>query len=250
MSIKRRDFIKLTAAAGLAYSTSSLFACAYAAPVQPRRIGPNDKLNVLSVGFIGTIGGTDRKAVAGHPRVQIAGLCDIDSNQLERATNDHIDAFRVKDYREAFDKYADKFDAVIVSTPDHTHCAIDTLALSKGKHVYGQKPLVQQLEEVAILRGMVEANPGLSTQMGNQRMQSPGRRAAVHVLKTGYLGKCKEIFVTTGSGLKGGGRYFNDRKVNPVEAPPANLDWDLWQSGVQPLIDYRPGIAPRLFVGV
>ncbi len=249
MSMKRRDFLKLSAASGLAISTGSLFSACYAAPIQPRRIGPNEKLNVLSIGVIGTIGGTDRKAVAGHPRVQIAGLCDVDSNQLERATNEHIDAFKVKDYREAFDKYGDKFDAVIVSTPDHTHCAIDTLALSKGKHVYGQKPLVQQLEEVALLLNMVEANPGLSTQMGNQRMETAGRRAAVHVLKSGTLGKCQEIFVTTGSGLKGGGRYFNDRKVNPTEPAPANLDWDLWQSGVQPLIDYRPGLAPVVWRG-
>ncbi|MFN3167056.1 MAG: Gfo/Idh/MocA family oxidoreductase [Phycisphaeraceae bacterium] len=249
MSMKRRDFLKTTAATGLAVSTGSLFASAYAAPAQPRRIGANDKLNVLSVGVIGTIGGTDRKVVNSHPRAQIVGLCDIDTNQLDRANNDHIDAFRVKDYREAFDKHGDKFDAVIVATPDHTHCAIDTMALSKGKHVYGQKPLVQQLEEVAILRGQVEANPGLSTQMGNQRMQSPGRRAAVHVLKSGTLGKCKEIFVTTGSGMKGGGRYFNNRKVHPVQTPPAHMDWDLWQSGVQPLIDYRPGIAPVVWRG-
>ena len=244
MSIKRREFLKTTAATGLAISTGSLLSACHVAPVQPRRIGPNGKLNVLSIGVVGTIGGHDRKQVNGHARAQIVGLCDIDSNQLARAAKDHPDAFQEKDYREVFDKHADKFDAVIVATPDHTHCAIDTLAMSKGKHTYGQKPLVQQLEEVSILRDVTEANPDLSTQMGNQRMQSPGRRAAVHVLKSGTLGKCKEIFVTTGSGLVGGGRFFNNRQLNPVEEPPANLDWDLWQHGVQPLIDYRPGIAP------
>lgn len=245
MSIRRRDFIKLAAASGVAVSTGSLFSACYATPtVQPRRIGPNDKLNVLSIGVIGTIGAADRHQVNRHPRAQIVGLCDVDSNQLNKAADQHKDAFKVKDYREAFDRYADKFDAVIVATPDHTHCAIDTLALSKGKHTYGQKPLVQQLEEVSILRAATEANPSLSTQMGNQRMQSPGRRAAVHVMKSGILGKCKEIFATTGSGMVGGGGFFNNRQLSPVEAPPAHLDWDLWQSGVQPLIDYRPGIAP------
>jgi len=245
MSLRRRDFLKYTAASGLAVSTGSLFSACYANPtVQPRRIGPNDKLNVLSIGVIGTIGGHDRNQVSKHKRAQIVGLCDVDSNQLAKAANNHKDAFQEKDYRVCFDKHVDKFDAVICATPDHTHCAIDTLALSKGKHVYGQKPLVQQLEEVAILRDMTEANPNLSTQMGNQRMQSPGRRAAVHVMKSGYLGKCKEIFVSTGSGLKGGGRFFNNRNQHPTEPAPDHLDWDLWQSGVQPLIDYRPGLAP------
>lgn len=244
MSINRRDFLKTAAATGVVISTGSLLSASYAAPgVQPRRIGPNDKLNVLSIGVVGTIGAADRKQVNTHPQAQIVGLCDVDSNQLARAAKDHPDAFQTKDYREAFDKHLDKFDAVICATPDHTHCAIDTMALSNGKHTYGQKPLVQQLEEVAILRDMTEANPSLSTQMGNQRMQSPGRRAAVHVMQSGMLGKCKEIFVTTGSGLKGGGRYFNNRENKPTEQAPDHLDWDLWQGGVQ-TIDYRPGLAP------
>lgn len=248
MKLDRRDFLRLSAATGAAFSVSSLLqASCYAAPeaVAPRPIGANDKLNVLCVGVIGTIGGADRAQVARHPRVNIAGLCDVDSGTLARAGNDHKDAFRVRDYREAFDKHGDKFDAVIVSTPDHTHCAIDTLAMSKGKHVYGQKPLVQQLEEVAILRSQVEANPGLSTQMGNQRMENAGRRAFVHIARSGALGKAKEAWVVTGSGVKGGGQYFhNSRSLDPVTAPPANLDWDLWQGGVQPLMDFRPNCAP------
>jgi len=245
MSMNRRDFLKASAASGLAVSTGTLLSACYAAPtVSPRRIGPNDKLNVLSIGVIGSIGKTDRRTVANHPRVQIVGLCDVDSNYLAQAASEHPDAFTEKDYREVFDKHINKFDAVVVATPDHTHCAIDTLALSKGKHVYGQKPLVQQLEEVSILRNVVEANPGLSTQMGNQRMQSPGRRAAVHLLKSGHLGKCQEVFVSTNAALSNKGRFFNNRELLPVEAPPKNLDWDLWQSGVQPTMAYRPELVP------
>ncbi|MEM9345737.1 MAG: Gfo/Idh/MocA family oxidoreductase [Planctomycetota bacterium] len=245
MSMKRRDFLKATAATGAAFSTSSLLSSAYAAPdPNPRRIGANDKLNVLSIGVTGTVGALDRRQVNGHPAAEIVGLCDVNSKVLAKAAEQHKHAFTLADYREAFDKHSEKFDAVICATPDHTHCAIDTMALSKGKHVYGQKPLVHQLEEVYLLKAAVEKNPKLSTQMGNQRMQNAGRRAAVHVLKAGTLGKVKEMFVTTGSGLQGGGRYFNNRQINPVEPVPAELDWDLWQSGVQPLIDYRPGIAP------
>ena len=83
----------------------------------------------------------------------VQGFAARADEALDKAAKDHPDAFRVKDYREAFDKYGDRFDAVIVSTPDFTHCAIDTLALSKGKHVYGQKPLVQQLALTACRLG-------------------------------------------------------------------------------------------------
>ena len=246
MSLNRREFIRSSAVAGVTLSAGSLLSAhrAAAASVSPRRIGANEKLNVLCVGVVGTIGAKDRAETARHPNVRIAGLCDVDANYMARAAKDHPDAFQVKDYREAFDKHGDKFDAVIVATPDHTHCAIGTLALSKGKHLYGQKPLVHQLEELTLMRRAVEANPGLSTQMGNQRMAAPGRRAAVHVLKTGLLGKAKEAYVITSSGLNNAGSYFNNREILPVETPPGTLDWDLWQSGVIPQRDYRPGMAP------
>ena len=80
-------------------------------------------MRVLSIGVIGTIGGTDRQQIAHHPAVEIAGLCDVDANALARAASDHPKAFTCRDYREAFASFGDKFDAVIVSTPDHTHPA-------------------------------------------------------------------------------------------------------------------------------
>jgi hypothetical protein len=47
--------------------------------------------------------------VAGHPEVEIAGLCDVDSNYLAQAAAEHPQAFTCRDYREAFAKHADKF---------------------------------------------------------------------------------------------------------------------------------------------
>jgi hypothetical protein len=142
VSSSRRDFIKQAAAAGVLL----------AGMPRPARARVDSKLRVLSIGVTGTIGGTDRKMIASHPKVEIAGLCDIDAGVLAQAATEHPGAFTCADYREAFDKHAGKFDAAIVATPDHSHCAIMTMALARGKHVYGQKPLVQQLEELEILR--------------------------------------------------------------------------------------------------
>ena len=63
------------------------------------------------------------------------------------SVNSHPDAFTCKDYREAFEKHVDKFDAVIVSVPDHSHAPILLTAMLHHKHVYGQKPLVHPLTE-------------------------------------------------------------------------------------------------------
>ena len=218
-SINRRHFLRTSATAGFGLA---------AYPLQnSRAASPNGKLRVLSVGVIGTQGEADRRAIAAHPDVEITGLCDVDSNSLAKAATDHPAAFTCRDYREAFARHGDKFDAVIVSVPDHSHAPILLTAMAHDKHVYGQKPLVHQLAELVMVEKALKAKPQLVTQLGNQRMAGAGRRAAVEILRQGQLGKAIEAYAWTGS--PGADQYFNYDKVykeNPVI--PANLDWDLW----------------------
>jgi predicted dehydrogenase len=216
----RRHFLLSSAAAGIGLGFSGIS--------RVRAATPNGKLRVLSIGVVGTIGATDRHAVASHPQVEIAGLCDVDSNYLAQAAKEHPNAFTCRDYREAFEKHSDKFDAVIVSVPDHSHAPILLTAMAHDKHVYGQKPLVHQLEELVMVERALKAKPGLVTQLGNQRMAHASRRGALEILRQGRLGKIIEVYAWTSSGSRGD-PYFNTEKllrVNPVIPP--NLDWDLW----------------------
>src|SRR4051812_3698317 len=124
-TLTRRRFLSNTALGGPAG------AIAFARPALARGWRLTDtKLRVLSIGVVGTIGETDRHNIAKHPRVEIVGLCDVDEEAMAKAAADHPDAFRCADYREAFDRYGDRFDAVIVATPDHSHCSIMTTALA------------------------------------------------------------------------------------------------------------------------
>ena len=232
-SISRRDFIRSTSALGVA-----------AVGVPRLAWGRNDTtLRVLSIGVIGTIGGADRKQVSEHPQAEIVGLCDVDADALGKAAEEHPNAFTCADYREAFDKHGDAFDAVIVATPDHAHCAMMTLALARGKHVYGQKPLVQQLEELEILDRAIRARPSLVTQTGAQRIQSKERRAAVDLLKQGALGKVIEVHVAFGGGALAGNHYFADGTLGDPVEPPAGFDYDLWLNGAQPDAPCRPNMV-------
>lgn len=235
-SINRRRFLWTTGIAGIGISP------VLHARTRPPAVSPNSKLRVLSIGVIGTIGGNDRHQISSHPAVEISGLCDVDSDPLAIAAKEHPGAFTCRDYREAFSKYGDKFDAVIVSTPDHSHAPILLTAMAHGKHVYGQKPLVHQLEEIAMVEKAIAARPHLVTQLGNQRMASEGRRAAVEILRQGMLGKAVEAHVWVGS--PNNRAYFNlDRIIDPPTPPPANLDWNLWLGPCEEY-PYRKGIAP------
>jgi predicted dehydrogenase len=235
-SINRRRFLWTTGVAGIGLSP------VLRSQTAATSVSPNSKLRVLSIGVIGTVGGTDRHQIAAHPSVEISGLCDVDSNALAEAAKEHPGAFTCRDYREAFSKFGDKFDAVIVSTPDHTHAPILLTAMAHHKHVYGQKPLVHQLEELAMVEKAIAARPNLVTQLGNQRMASDGRRAAVEILRQGMLGKAIEAHVWVGS--PNNRVYFNlDRTIEPPSPPPANLDWNLWLGPCE-AYPYRKGLAP------
>jgi predicted dehydrogenase len=234
--IDRRRFLWATGVAGLGLATG------VRSQTRAPAVAANSKLRVLSIGVIGTIGGTDRTQVAGHPAVEISGLCDVDSTALGEAGRAHPGAFTCRDYREAFARHGDQFDAVIVSTPDHSHAPILLTALANHKHVYGQKPLVHQLEELVMLEKAMAARPGLVTQVGNQRMASAGRRAAVEILRNGSLGKAIEAHAWVSS--PNDRDYFNvDRVVGAPVAPPPHLDWNLWLCACAEA-PYREGIAP------
>jgi len=237
----RREFLKTTGGAGLGVAALGVPGWAHMRS-QDSTVPANSKVQVLSIGVVGSIGAQDRHQVASHPAVQITGLCDVDSRHLETAKGEHPDAFTCKDYREAFANHAAEFDAVIVSTPDHTHASIMTMALAAGKHVYGQKPLVHQLEELVMIDEAMQARPDLMTQVGNQRMVYPGRRAAVELLRSGVLGKAIAAYAWTSAPNRG--RYFNYDRVfsDPVPAP-AHIDWDLWQGPCDPA-PYREHLLP------
>lgn len=222
-NLSRREFLGASAALGVGALSLPTFA----------RTRRETTLRVLSIGVVGTIGEHDRKTIAAHPRAEIVGLCDVDAAALAQASADHPDAFTCADYREAFDKHADKFDAVIVATPDHSHCAIMSLALARGKHIYGQKPLVQQLEELEILTRAIKARPGLATQTGAQRIESAERRAAFDILRSGALGPVIEVHVTFGNGALAGGHYFADGVLGDPIPPPDGFDYDLWLNGAR-----------------
>lgn len=211
---------------------------------RPRaRGGALGKLRLYQIGVGGTIAPADRYELTKHPDLVMAGLCDVDSDALAKASAEHPAAFTCKDFRDGFAKHGDQFDAVIVCTPDHNHCVPMMWSLRAGKHVYGQKPLVQQLEEVKAMQNAIAANPQAITQVGNQRMGPEGRQYAVNIVRNGCLGRAKEAFVWVDGPPDEGSFYFYYGGLKEPSPPPANLDWPLWL-GCAEDAPFREGLGP------
>ena len=204
--LNRRKFI----------TTLGLAAAGSAIPTLGASANKNSKLRILQIG-VGGIGGMDRGALSKHPKVEIAGLCDVDKNVLGKVARQFSKAKTYTDCRDAFAKDMDEYDAVLVCTPDHTHAVMALEALSHNKHLYLQKPVVQQLDELRMLKKAVAAKPALATQMGNQRSAKTGRKQAVEIIRSGALGKAISAWAWTGTVKENA--YFDKAWPSPRQAP-------------------------------
>ncbi len=215
----RRQFIQTTAVAGAA-----MFAgCA---TVAPRRLGPNDKLNIGVVGVMGK-GQSDTDFCAGE---NIVALCDVDSSRATSQLKKYPNATFYQDWRVMLEKET-TLDAIIIAIPDHLHAVVAATAIRMGKHVYCQKPLVQTVYEARLLRRLAKEH-GVVTQMGNQGSAEDGLRRAVEVVQAGLIGSVREVHVWSNRPVWPQGMNRPEGS-DPV---PVTLDWDKWLGPAQ----FRP----------
>jgi hypothetical protein len=147
----------------------------------------------LDIAFI-ACGGRGKTNINELKDENVVVLCDVDQNALDEASARFPRARTFNDLRRVFDR-PDVFDAVVVSTAEHTHAFATYLALTHGKHVYCEKPLTYNIWEARLIRETAAKYPHLSTQMGNQGHASPARRSIKEILMTGVIGPVREVHV-------------------------------------------------------
>ncbi len=233
MSLTRRRFLRSAAAGALAAPFVSRGSAADS---------PNGRLQVASFGAAGQAGG-DIESFMRSDKFQLVAVADVDKRNLDALktrVKDRFPDLRVyQDWRELLAKEADKIDACHVATPDHMHAPIGMAAMKLGKHLYGQKPLTQNLWECRQM--MLRAREkNVMTQMGIQISSDFTERFAVEMVHSGVIGKVKEVHSFSNK-TWGDMSPLPDRKDNP----PAGLDWDGWLGVAtdRPFIDgaYHPG---------
>ncbi len=177
----------------------------------------NDKLDVAVIG----VGGRGRANLGGVAAQNIVALCDIDANALGQAARRFPKARLFADYRRMLDAMDKQIDAVVVSTPDHTHAPAAAMAMRGGKHCYCEKPLTHTVRECRTLIELARRNK-LVTQMGTQIHAGDNYRRVVEIVRSGMIGAVGQVHVwhTVSYGVSG----------RPANTPPVpkHLNWDLW----------------------
>lgn len=188
----RRGFMQMSAAAGVVGFWAANSAVTRAGLVVPGR----SALEEIRVACVGVGGKGDSDSTNMATIGKIVAICDIDEDMLAKKKVEFPDAKVYQDYRKMFDEMGDSFDAVSISTPDHTHAVIAMRALRMGKHIYCQKPLTHSIEEARMM-GDAAREAGVKTQMGNQGTANSNLRESAALCKAGIVGDAKEIHVWT-----------------------------------------------------
>jgi len=90
------------------------------------------------------------------------------------------------------DRMLTEVDAVIVTSPDHTHAGIVTTALDAGVDVVCEKPLTIDADGLRAIRSAVEASPARLTVTFNYRY-SPRNSALRQVIAGGEIGEVLSV---------------------------------------------------------
>jgi predicted dehydrogenase len=228
--LSRRTFVG-TAAAAIGFYTA-----ARSDEAKPPRAAV-EKLNIAAVG-VGGKGSSDCDQAAKFGN--LVAICDIDENTLNKKAEKFPKAQKFFDFREMLEKLGKGVDAVVVSTPDHTHAPAAAMAMRAGKHVYCQKPLTHSVHEARTLRELAREHK-VCTQMGNQGTALDNFRTSIELLQSGALGEVKEVHVWTNRPV-----WPQAPKVMKRPSPskaPAHIKWDLFL-GPAPERPYASGYHP------
>lgn len=220
----RREFLRTSAVAA---------AATLAAPAVLRGRGAESKKLRVAVIGCGGRGGANLQGVESE---EVVALCDVNAAALRAAGQRHPDARQFRDFRKLFERPED-FDAVVVSTCEHTHAFATLPALQLGKHVYCEKPLTYNIHEARVIREAA-TNAKVATQMGTQVHAEENYRRVVELIRAGAIGTVREVhlWVSRAWGWHGseelarknGDIVFEQGRPKGVDPVPPDLDWDLW----------------------
>jgi predicted dehydrogenase len=201
-SLHRRAFMSATAMTALSYS---------------RVLGANERLRLGAIG-VGERGRNDMSKFQKNPTVEVAAVCDIYADQIDKAKSMAPQAQTYKDHRKLLEDKS--IDMVLIATPDHWHSVTTIDALNAGKDVYVEKPLTLTIEEGPVIVKAARVNERICQVGMQQRSGKHYLEAKQEYFDTGKLGK-----ITMARTWWHGNTYHLRRAPASLAQRPSNLDW-------------------------
>lgn len=196
--------------------------------IQNASVAPSDKVNMACCG-IGNRGGQIMGDFHKTGLVNFVALCDVDMGapHTVKSIEAYPKAKRFQDFREMFDKIENEFDAVSVGTPDFSHFPITMLAMSKGKHVYVEKPMARTFNEIELMINGAKKYK-VATQMGNQGHSEGNYFQFKTWVEAGIIKDVTAITAHMNGRRRWHGWDTGMTKFPNGEPIPETLDWDTW----------------------
>ena len=216
--LNRRNFVASLGAfsVGVAFGVDIAPKSSFKGEVKGRR------LKLAAVGCGGMGGAATNSLISAG--CDLVAVCDVNPAAFDQWEKKYPGIPKFTDYREMLKTMGDKFEAVEVGTPDHTHAYISVDCMLAGKHVYVQKPLARTVEECELML-QTQIQTGVVCQMGNQGHPGVWRYKALR--DAGVWGDVKELYSWSDRPI-----WPQGMKEYPAAQPlPANYAknaWDCW----------------------
>jgi len=244
LGLTRREFI---GAAGSAAAFT----------IVPRRVlgreAPSNLVNIAAVGS-GGHGAFVVTQMLKAGGIHVVALCDVDTEFARHIETKEYGSRRITglyqqfpavpkyaDFRVMLDKEERHLDAVVVTTPEHTHISAAAMAMKMGKHVFCSKLLGHNVYEIRLATQLAEQY-GVITQMGIGNHTTEIFHRAVEIIQAGDIGAVREAYVWCDNewdpyrgpkawpprAVRGYSPENADKQLSEKKPIPPHLDWELW----------------------
>src|ERR1700730_18470841 len=220
--LNRREFLQSGAVVAAGSAALSSTALSYT-----RIAGANDRISLGHIG-IGNRGGeldgivallkdtknarvTALSALWTHTRERAAAASQKYYGKAPRALRHPRELLALKDV-----------DAVMISTPEHSHSPILKMTAEAGKDAYCEKPMGNVLEEAKAARDAVLAR-NLIVQIGTQHRSEPYQIAVRDLIRSGVLGEVSKYEIEWNYH---GPRWRGRPEVKMIREQ--DTDWHAW----------------------